>query len=126
VSALRIALLMNFICLSYFVWTPVSKINCENNPFALENAFCLGPWLNFLGNLMLLAPTALLVMLLFPKWSAPRVVMISISLATIIESVQNFIPGRDPSWMDFVLNSLGATVLALIMAIVRQQPLEGQ
>ncbi len=121
-----ITFIVNVFVLVYLVWTPATSIDCGTSPLSLEEVFCLDPWLNLLGNFLLLTPTALLLMLLFPIWPTSRILLIIFSTTAAIETVQNFVPGRDPSLMDFLLNVIGASAMAILLGRSRISSKKGQ
>ena len=108
------ALVANFFVLFYLVWTPASAIDCSRGTISVEAVFCLAPWLNWLGNLLLLAPTALIIQLLLPKTRVISLALCMLGLALTIEGVQFLVPGRDPNSFDVAVNSIGAFTTLLI------------
>ena len=107
-------LCVNFLALFYLVWTPGSRISCNNQNSISIEVFCLGPKLNLIGNFLLLFPTAFLVSLLYKKTSLLVISVFIASLAFTIEITQFIVPLRDPSALDFLLNTIGALMCLLI------------
>lgn len=100
--------ILNLGSVVYLVWTPASSIDCSANTLFIKGVFCLPTWLNLAGNLLLLAPTAMFLASIFPGWPPTRIYICVTVFSGVIELTQSNVPGRDPSVMDFIQNSLGA------------------
>ena len=108
---LATALVLNFILLFYFVWTPGTAVNCTSSVEFSDKVFCQGPIFSLIGNFLLLFPTTLLSSLLFPQITALVLACNILMLASLIEIVQIFIPGRDASFVDVLVNVFGALLI---------------
>ncbi len=73
----------------------------------VTEVFCMPSFWSWIGNMMLLMPTALLLFLALGKSRASRIALIIVVLPLVIEGIQSFIPSRDPDLRDFLANSLG-------------------
>jgi VanZ family protein len=122
-----LTLFLNFITLLYLVWTPTSFIDCSSKSISIEKLFCLAPWLDRLGNFLLLAPTALLLFLIFKGISTLKLSFFILVLALLIEGVQFLVPGRDPNLRDVASNSFGAWIfLALANQVTHRRARVGR
>ena len=108
---LATALVLNFILLFYFVWTPGTAVNCTSSVEFSDKVFCQGPIFSLIGNFLLLFPTLLLSSLLLPQITALVLACNILMLALLIEIVQIFIPGRDASFVDVLVNVFGALLI---------------
>ncbi len=104
-------LVPNFIILFWLVWTPNTSRYCGKDSMGVTEVFCMPSFWSWVGNMMLLMPTALLLFLALGESRASRIALIIVVLPFVIEGVQNFIPGRDPDLRDFLANSLGGLSL---------------
>jgi len=114
---LLIAPVAHFVVLFYLVWTPATSINCFHSPMHLEELFCLEPDLNFLGNLLLLDPTDIIILFLLPNATVKSNYLTICALTVLMEMRQAFIPGRDPSIREFLLNTFGALSAPLVIEL---------
>lgn len=108
---LATALVLNFILLFYFVWTPGTAVECTGSVEFSDKVFCQGPIFSLIGNFLLLFPTTLLSSLLLPQITARVLAGNILMLALLIETVQIFIPGRDASFVDVLVNVFGALLI---------------
>ncbi len=69
---------------------------------------------------MLLMPSTMLLFLVMGKKRITKIAVFILILPMVIETVQNFIPGRDPDIRDFFANSLGG-LLVLFLSISNQK-----
>ena len=115
-GVLRVLFAANIAALIWLVWTPADLHTCDAATSLIGRAFCLAPWLTWVGNVMLLVPTAVLLRLLYPTIQTKWLVVAMTSLACLIELVQFAIPGRDPNILDVIANAGGAAVVCLLMA----------
>jgi glycopeptide antibiotics resistance protein len=93
---------------------------------AISSRFGTGPWsetmhvAQFLANVALFVPLALIVGMATRRWWLGLVVGIATSGGS--ELVQRALPGRDASVEDVIANSLGAAIGAVLaLAMVRRQ-----
>lgn len=112
IRVLRVLFVANVVALVWLVWTPTSMHTCDATTSLIGQAFCLAPWLVWVGNVLLLVPTAVLLRLLYPAVSTKSLALGMMALACIIELVQFAIPGRDPNVLDVLANA-GGGALAL-------------
>ncbi len=108
---LATALGTNFILLFYFVWTPGTAVECTGSVDFSDTVFCQGPIFSLIGNILLLLPTTLLTSLLLPQITTWVLAVNIFLLALLIEIVQIFIPGRDASFVDVLVNVFGALLI---------------
>ena len=71
---------------------------------------------SWVGNMMLLMPTALLLFLVLSKSRTISIAVFMVTLPLVIEGVQNFIPGRDLDLWDFLANSLGGLFMLYLLS----------
>lgn len=116
ICVLRVLFVANVVALMWLVWTPASMHTCDATTSLIGQAFCLAPWLVWVGNVLLLVPTAVLLRLLYPTVSANSLALGMTALACIIELVQFAIPGRDPNVLDVLANASGAVLAIRVIA----------
>ena len=115
----RVALVADLVALYWLVWTPADAHHCDSTTSWIGQAFCLSPWLTWVGNAMLLVPTAVLLGMVFPRVRRGELALSMLVLACTIEVVQRWIPGRYPDWRDALANVGGAWV------VLRAWPVRG-
>jgi hypothetical protein len=108
---LRVGLLLDAGALYWLVWTPADAHRCDATTSWIGQVFCLSPWLTWVGNVMLLVPTAVLLVLAFPNVRRRDLAVAMLLLACTIEVVQHWIPGRVPEWRDALANAMGAWIV---------------
>lgn len=118
--AVIVLMAANAAALAWLVWTPAAAHACDATTSLIGRVFCLSPGLTLLGNIMLLVPTAVLLRTLLPQVSTLRLTMVTTALACLIETVQFFIPGRDPSLGDAFANAAGAALVLTAFATPRR------
>lgn len=93
-----------------------------NTPFIhVPTIFILNinPLLAVLGNLILFLPSFIVFRKLVPRLDLEVILLICTSLPIFIEIFQNWIPGRDPSVSDLLLNMTGIIFIYLISKFSR-------
>ncbi len=108
-------MVLNFLFLFWLVWTPNTSSYCDSDSLSATEVFCLPALWGWIGNSMLLMPTALLLFFVLGKNQMGRIAWSLVVLPLVIEGVQNFIPGRDPDIRDFLANSLGGISLLYLV-----------
>ena len=115
----RSALALDLGALWWLVWTPSAAHHCDAATTLPGHAFCLEPWLSWTGNVLLLVPTALLLMRIVPRVRLRDTAIAMLLLACTIELVQHWIPGRNPDWRDITANAAGAWMALVGSSIYR-------
>jgi hypothetical protein len=105
----------NFLILFWLVWTPNTSEYCGSDSLNATNVFCLPLIWSWVGNVMLLMPTALLLFLILNRGRTVKIALFIVVLPLVIEGVQTFIPGRDPDLGDFLMNSLGGLTFLYLL-----------
>ena len=105
----------NVVALIWLVWTPAELHTCSASTSLIGQVFCLQPWLTWVGNVLLLVPTAVLLRILVPRVPTRTLITVTTALACAIELVQFAIPGRDPNILDALANAGGAAVALGVM-----------
>lgn len=105
---LQFVLILNFVVLFWLVWTPAEIVSTTMEISTGNQFYNLPTYLDWIGNFLLLVPTAFLMRRLWEQLLTRTIGIALFSLSCIIELVQFQIPGRDPDWRDVTVNSLGA------------------
>ncbi len=108
-------LVPNFIILFWLVWTPNASRYCGKDSMGVTEVFCMPSFWGWVGNIMLLMPTALLLFLALGKGQASRIALLMVILPLVIEGIQSFIPSRDPDLRDYFANSLGGLSMLYLL-----------
>jgi glycopeptide antibiotics resistance protein len=106
-------LVPNFIILFWLVWTPNASRYCGKDSMGVTEVFCMPSFWSWVGNMMLLMPTAALLFLALSKSRVLSISLFVVALPLVIEGIQSFIPSRDPDLRDFLANSLGGAIHSL-------------
>lgn len=108
-------LVPNFIILFWLVWTPNASRYCGKDSMGVTEVFCMPSFWSWVGNMMLLMPTAALLFLALSKSRVLSISLFVVALPLVIEGIQSFIPSRDPDLRDFLANSLGGLSILYFM-----------
>ena len=109
---LRVLLALDLLTVYWLCWTPRSVSICEQGQWWQVWTWCLPELPTWLGNVVLLVPTALLISLLFRNLSWQRIALVTCTISAVIELGQFMVPGRVPDLRDWLLNSLGSAAVA--------------
>lgn len=109
---LQLFLGINAMVLVRILWFPVYDQPGET-PWWMRWVFFNDiPGGHYLLNLLLLVPTAVLVVLLWPALSLTRVAIICLAISCLAEAGQFFVPTRVPDVWDIATNTAGGTAAA--------------
>lgn len=109
---LRVLLALDAVVLIRILWFPVDP-QPSATPWWMRWVFFNEiPGGHYLLNCFLLVPTAVLVVLLWPRLSLTRVALICLAITCIAETGQFFVPTRMPDLWDVVSNAAGGTAAA--------------
>ena len=108
-------LIPNFAVLFWLVWTPSTSRYCQSAELGLTDIFCLPNLVSWIGNFLLLVPTAVLVFFALPGAKAREIALLLVLLPILIELVQNMMPGRDPDIRDVFANSSGGLMTVYLL-----------
>lgn len=102
-------LIVYLICLAFVVFTP--------NDGKANNGFLwflnVSSFFHDILNFLLLTPLPLLIDRVNSRFNSAYLLTIGSLISAIIEVTQRWIPGRDPSWLDFAFNSAGSLLVSL-------------
>jgi glycopeptide antibiotics resistance protein len=108
----RFLLATYLVVLSYVAFTPVNPESEGGFPWIFSVSSTMERFLNF----FLLMPLPILVYLVYRKIKIIYLYLMGPMLSLSIETIQLWIPGRVSDWRDFLLNSAGSSVVALVIA----------
>lgn len=117
---LQTLLALDAIALVRILWFPVDDEPGET-PWWMRWAFFNDiPGGHYLLNVFLLVPTAVLVVLLWPRTPLPRVALICLAISCLAEAGQVFVPTRVPDIWDVATNAAGGAAAAWSTAHIRR------
>ena len=105
----RVLLSLYLVLLGYVVFTPAPAQT--GFFFSLQISWLMEKVLNFL----LLMPLPILVSWVRREMKTSSLFLLGPAVSALIETVQRWIPGRFSTWSDFLLNSSGAILIALLV-----------
>ena len=105
----RVLLSLYLVLLGYVVFTPAPAQT--RFLFSLQISWLMEKVLNF----FLLMPLPILVFWVKREMKTSSLFLLGPIVSAAIETVQRWIPGRFSTWSDFLLNSSGAILIALLV-----------
>ena len=105
----RLLLSLYLVLLGYVVLTPAPAQT--GFLFSLQISWLMEKVLNFL----LLMPLPILVFWVKREMRISSLFLLGPIVSAVIETIQRWIPGRFSTWSDFLLNSSGAILIALLV-----------
>lgn len=112
---LRLLLALDGIVLVRILWFPVDQDPSASPWWVRWVFFNHIPGGHYLLNCLLLVPTAVLVVVLWPRLSVARVTLLCLALSCLAEAGQFLVPTRMPDMWDLVTNTAGAAAAAALL-----------